>query len=317
MKQKFVILMLGGARRVSMARQLKEAGLRSGYDVEIISYELISDVPIAKTAKVIVGLKWSDPDVVEDIVRISLENEVRAILPFVDGAIEIASKCKDRLPDVFVPVSDFDTASKMFDKVEAAAEFKKAQLPIPATYSVLNAETPAIAKPRHGSASRGIKIFYNMDELMHLQNIHDYLIQEYIVDAEEFTLDCYVAQDGEIICVVPRKRLEVMGGEVTRTVTCRLPELEHLGRQVLESFPFRGPVTLQFLYDKVSSRYLLMEVNPRLGGGVICSIAAGAGIPDFIIQEAIGVHPRKCDDWKTGVLMARYWEEMIFNTEEK
>lgn len=285
--------------------------------MEIISYELMSEVPIAKVGEVIVGLKWSDPDVISDIVRISEEKNVRAILPFVDGAIEIASRCKEELPGVFIPVSDFNTASKMFDKVEAAAEFKKARLPIPTTYTVLNAETPAIAKPRHGSASRGIRIFNNMEELMHIQNIHDYLIQEYIIDAEEYTLDCYVAQDGEIICIVPRKRLEVMGGEVTRTVTCHIPELEELGHRVLESFDFRGPVTLQFLYDKTNRRYLLMEINPRLGGGVICSMAAGAPIADYIIREAIGKQLKVNNGWHPGTLMSRYWEEMIFNSGNK
>lgn len=311
--EKFAILMLGGARRVSLAKMLIESGKSRGMDVEIISYELTAEVPIAKVAKVITGLKWSDKDVVDDLVRISIENEVRVILPFVDGAIEIASKCKEQLPDVFVPVSDYETSRKMFDKVEAAAEFKKAGLPIPATYSVLNAEIPAIAKPRHGSASRGIKIYYNMEELMHLDNIHGYLIQEYIVDAKEYTVDCYVARDGSVICAVPRERLEVMGGEVTRTATCRNADLESLARQVLDSFTFRGPVTLQFLRDKSDGRFLLMEVNPRLGGGVICSVAAGADIPGFIIQEALGIKPAKCEDWKAGILMARYWEEVIFN----
>lgn len=314
-KGKFTVLMLGGARRVSLARKLKECGRELGYEVEIISYELFAEVPIAAVGTVITGLRWNDPDVVDDLVRICRENEVRLILPFVDGAIEIASRCKEKMPDVFVPVSDFDTCSRMFDKVEAAKAFKQANLPIPATYSIINAELPAIAKPRKGSASRGIRIFTNMDELMHLDNIKDYLIQEYIVDAKEYTLDCYVSQEGEILCAVPRQRIEVMGGEATRTETVHISELEELGRHTLQSFPFRGPVTLQYLYDPASERYLLMEINPRLGGGVLCSIAAGADICRFILSEALGEKPHPCTAWKEGTLMARYWEEVIFHND--
>lgn len=311
--KKFTVLMLGGARRVSLARRLKDCGRELGYDVDIISYELFAEVPIASVGKVVTGLRWSDAGIVDDLVRISRENEVRLILPFVDGAIEIASRCKERMPDVFVPVSDFTTCSRMFDKVEAAKAFKEAGLPIPSTYSIINADIPAIAKPRKGSASRGIKIFHNMDELMHLSNIKDYLLQEYIVDAKEFTLDCYVSQRGEILCAVPRVRIEVMGGEATRTETVHVPELEELGRHTLQSFPFRGPVTLQFLFDPHNSRYLLMEINPRLGGGVICSMAAGADICRFILSEALGKNPEPCTSWKEGTLMARYWEEVIFH----
>lgn len=305
-------MMLGGARRVSMAELLVKSGARLGRNIEILSYELTTQVPIAAAAEVIVGLKWTDPGVVDDIVRICKEKEVDIILPFVDGAIEIASRCSAMLPDVFVPVSDADVAAMMFDKVEAAKAFKDADIPIPTTYSALTASIPAIAKPRHGSASRGIKVFHNIEDLMHLHNIGDYLVQEYIAHREEYTVDCYVDMQGEVLCTVPRIRLEVMGGEVTRTRTCRIPVLEEMSRRVIDAFRLRGPVTLQFLRDLERDRFLLMEVNPRLGGGVICSIYAGAPFTDYILQEASGARPAPCNDWTDGTLMARYWKEVIF-----
>lgn len=311
-KEKLVVLMLGGARRVSMAELLKRSGERLGYQIEIVSYELDERVPIALVGKVVVGLRWSDPDVVADIERLVKEYDVRLILPFVDGAIEIASILKDRLPDVYVPVSNFEVTSAMFDKVEAAKKFKAAGIPIPVTYSVISAEMPAIAKPRKGSASRGIKIFYNIEDLMHLENLSDYLIQEYVEHNEEYTIDCYVSHEGVPLVCVPRKRIEIMGGEVTRTETCRNEILHELSRNVLRMFDLRGPVTLQFLHDLDRNRYLLMEINPRLGGGVICSIYAGAPIPDYILQETLGIPVKPCSDWADHTLMARYQKEAIF-----
>lgn len=305
-------MMLGGARRVSMAQLLKESGQRMGLEVSIISYELMEQVPISLEAKVIVGLRWSDPKVVADIVRVARQHEVSVILPFVDGAIEIASKCRPHLPEVFIPVSDFELCRRMFDKTEAAKAFEEKQIPIPQTYGVVNAEMPAIAKPRHGSASRGIKIFHNIDDLMQLTDIHDYLIQEYIEDKEEYTVDCYVDRQGETLTVVPRCRLEVMGGEVTRTITCRNAELDRMSRHILKAFDFRGPVTLQFLHDLSSDRYLLMEINPRLGGGVVCSIYAGAPFCDYILGESLGEKQKPCTNWSYNTLMARYQKEAIF-----
>ncbi len=311
-KNKITVLMLGGARRVSMAELLKRSGERIGREVEIVSYELLEQVPIALMGKVIVGLRWSDPKVVKDIVRVCHEYEVDIVLPFVDGAIEIAAACREHLPGVFIPVTDFETAKVMFDKVEAAKAFKEAGLPIARTYSVLSAEMPAIAKPRHGSASRGIKIFHNIDDLMHLDNLSDYIVEEYIENREEYTVDCYVSMKGEILTVVPRARLEVMGGEVTRTITCRNHVLDEMSRKVIETFGLRGPVTLQYLHDLDKDRYLLMEVNPRLGGGVVCSIYAGAPITDYIIDEARGIELHPCNDWAYNTLMARYQKEAIF-----
>ena len=311
-QQQLTVLMLGGARRVSLAELLKRSGRRLGCEIKIVSYELMEQVPIAVVGKVVVGLRWNDPGVVADIEKTVREYKVNIILPFVDGAIEIASVLRDRLPDVFVPVSDFDVTSAMFDKVEAAKVFKEAGLPIPRTYSVISAEIPAIAKPRKGSASRGIKIFNNIEDLMHLENLQDYLVQEYIEHNEEYTVDCYVANDGRILTAVPRRRLEVMGGEVTRTETCRNATLDRLSRELITHFELRGPITLQFLHDLDSDRFLLMEVNPRLGGGVVCSIYAGASITDYILQEALGIPVAPCNDWADHTLMARYQKEAIF-----
>ncbi len=314
--QKLTVLLLGGARRVSFSELLKRSGERIGYQVEIVSYELTEEVPISLVGKVIKGLSWNDPEVVSDIERVVKENNVNIILPFVNGAIKIASICRDKMKDVFVPVTEFETASRLFDKAEAAKVFKEAGFPIPRTYSVISAQMPAIAKPRKGGSSRGIHIFYDIDDLMHLPNLSDYLVQEYIENGKEYTVDCYVTSEGEILVTVPRERLEVMGGESTRSRTCHNETLEELSREVIRKLNLRGPVNLQFIYDPHKDRYLLMEVNPRLGGGVICSIYAGAPIADYIIDESLGVEVKPCNDWVSGTLMARYFKEAIFYEQE-
>lgn len=310
---KTTILMLGGSRRVSLADLLKESGRKFDTDVEIVAYELNLEVPIALAGKVVRGLKWDDPDVIDDIARVIDEYQVNIILPFVNGAVEVASLCKERFPDVFVPVSDFKLTSRLYDKVEAARTFKDAGFPIPRTYSVINNDMPAIVKPRKGGSSRGIQIFRDVEDLMHLENLDSYIIQEYIEHNREYTVDCYVDASGRILTTVPRERLEVLGGEVNRTRTCRIEPIIELSRRVIEKCGLTGPVTLQFLHDLDRDRYLLMEVNPRLGGGVICSIYAGAPITDYILGEALGKELTPCDDWNDDVLMARYLEEAIFH----
>ncbi|MDE5870062.1 MAG: ATP-grasp domain-containing protein [Muribaculaceae bacterium] len=309
---KTTILMLGGSRRVSLADLFKESGRRLGIDVEIVSYELTRHVPIALAGKVLEGLKWTDPDVVNDIARVVREYNVDIILPFVNGAVEVASKCKEKIPGVFVPVSDFSLTSRIFDKVEAAKVFKDNGFPIPRTYSIINNEMPAIVKPRKGGSSRGIRIFYDVEDLMHLENLDSYIIQEYIENAHEYTVDCYVDHNGEILVTVPRERIEIMGGEVNRTKTCRIERIIEMSREVINKLKLTGCVTLQFLHDPQNDRYLLMELNPRLGGGVICSIYAGAPITDYILSEAMGKALVPCNDWKDNVLMARYMKEAIF-----
>lgn len=75
---------------------------------------------------------------------------------------------------------------------------------------------------------------------------------------------------------------------------------------------FRGPITIQFIRNKQTGDAYVMEINPRLGGGVIAAIAAGGNMPAFLLDECEGKSPVAVDDWKENTLMTRYFKEVIF-----
>ncbi|MEG0560583.1 MAG: ATP-grasp domain-containing protein [Muribaculaceae bacterium] len=313
MSSDITILMLGGAKRVAIAEQLIRAGKDMKKNVRIYSHELSPFEPIASVGKIIVGGKYSDLGSVEDICDIIKTYKVDIVLPFIDPAIEIAAECKLKFPNLCIPVSSIDVIRAMFDKVQAARWFEKHNIAIPQTYTPQNIKFPAIFKPRTGSASHGIIIATNKAKFDEIEDIDNYLIQEYISNREEYTVDCYVGMsDNEIKCTVPRIRLATAGGEVIRTQTCRIPQLISLSENVLKALDLRGAITLQFIYDKDTSKFLLMEINPRLGGGVICSIMAGADIAKMIIQESLNEEVAPCRVWRDGALMARYFKEVMF-----
>lgn len=306
------ILFLGGAKRVSMARMFIEAGQRLGHEVNIISYELEDDVPIACVGRVVKGLKWSDSGLMDDLEELVKRERITVMVAFVDAAVEVAARFCATHSDVWSPVSDEKLCAVMFDKTLSAQLFEALNLPVPATMSIGDGCFPKIAKPRLGSASKGIKVIMEAaDETGVAAHSDDYLIQEYIAKSEEYTVDCYVSRHGEIVCAVPRRRLEVAGGEVTRSVTVDIPELNSLSLSVLERTGLRGAVTLQFLHDVTGDRWLLMEINPRLGGGAVCAVHAGANLPEYIIRESLGlaIEPPV---WDSGVEITRYMQEVVF-----
>ncbi|MCH5215866.1 MAG: ATP-grasp domain-containing protein [Muribaculaceae bacterium] len=307
------ILMLGGAKRVSLAQKLIDAGKVRGIDVSIFSHELEREVPIASVGKVIPGGKYSNDGILNEMRDIIKSFHIDVVLPFVDNSIEVARVCAERY-GVFSPTSSVGVASQLFDKVKSAVLFAENNIPIPQTYqSVDTVQFPAIYKPRCGSASKGIKVVNTQHEAEQISNPEEYLIQEYITDREEYTLDCYISMiDGEIKCIVPRLRIATVGGEVIKTRTCRVPVLISLGATVIKSLGLQGCVTLQFLYDRQNKEYKLMEINPRLGGGVVCSVNAGANIADMIVCEATGIAAQKNNVWRDGALMTRYMQEVMF-----
>ena len=106
MRQVVNILMLGGAKRVSMARMLKDAGSRMGLDVVLFSYELTPEVPVAVEASVITGLKWTDPDLMDDLHNVVSENRIDILLPFVDPAVEVAARFCESTDSCWTPMHD-------------------------------------------------------------------------------------------------------------------------------------------------------------------------------------------------------------------
>lgn len=308
------ILMLGGAKRVSMGQKLIEAGQRMGCDVKLVSYELERRVPISLIADIVIGRRWADKDILEHLHETVVKHDISILIPFVDGAVSVAAEYRDTYGGVWTPVGDRHVAELMFDKVRADKEFRAAHIPVPQAYVRGRPTFPLIAKPRFGSASKGIQIITGPRQFKNIvSNDELYIIQEYIANHREYTVDCFIADDGRIICAVPRIRLEVVGGEVSRTVTVHDERLEALAVTVLERLNLRGAVTLQFIEDLNDGRLMLMEINPRLGGGAVCAVHAGADIPAYILRSALGERVYTCQTWKDGTEIVRYQQEVVFH----
>ncbi len=98
------ILFLGGAKRVSFGRKLIAAAESRGIKLRIFSYELDPRVPIALIGDVIIGKKWNDEHVLEDLHKVVAEFNIDVMLPFVDGAVGIAASYISKYGDVWSPV---------------------------------------------------------------------------------------------------------------------------------------------------------------------------------------------------------------------
>lgn len=305
------ILFLGGAKRVAMANLFKKAAAERGLGCRIFSYELRADEPIASVGTVIVGRRWSDPEVVDDIRRVCRDNGIGIVIPFVDGAVEVAARVRDG--HIFVPTGRPGDAEAMFDKVRAAAIFESCDIPVPPTYRGGAVTEPLIAKPRHGSASKGLLLIDCEKDLP--ADIDNYVIQRRFDRREEISVDCYVRGDFTATAIVPRRRLEVAGGEVVRSITIDSPEAVVLARTALSKLELLGAVTIQLIRDLDSGALYIMEINPRLGGGAVCAVHAGADIPGMIIDEARGIVPTGAD-YRPGTEIARYMQEVVFYNQE-
>ena len=168
---------------------------------------------------------------------------------------------------------------------------------------------PYILKPWDGHASRAIHIANNKRELeFYCKHIPHCMIQT-LVTGEEFTVDVLVDFDMNVRCIVPRKRIQVRGGEVSKGLTVKHQEIIRQSKCLVNQLGAGpGVITLQCFLTK-ENEIKFIEINPRFGGGILLSIEAGANFPKWIIQLLMKKSPRiEIDAWQENLTMLRYDE---------
>jgi carbamoyl-phosphate synthase large subunit len=171
---------------------------------------------------------------------------------------------------------------------------------------------PYFLKPREGSASKGGFIVHTREDLKSLAGRSpDVIIQEFVPGVEH-TLDVYTGLDGCPRCVVPRERIEVRGGEVTKSRTVKDLRIMEVGRRVAEALQgCVGIVTIQLIVTP-QGRIRVIEINPRFGGGAPLSIEAGADSPRWLLEEWLGRRPEiRFDGFRDHLLMLRYHQSFF------
>ncbi len=142
-------------------------------------------------------------------------------------------------------------------------------------------------KPRAGRGARGCRTIAKAELVREQAFLSDDLIVMAFMPGTEWTVDAYVSQAGELIYAVPRERIGLAGGISIKGKTVRHPVLESLTKTVAEALQCRGPVCIQWRADNEGTPRLI-EINPRLSGGLPITVAAGVNPISLIMAEAAG-----------------------------
>lgn len=261
--------------------------------------------------------RCDDSSFVDRMLDICESNDIRLIIPTIDPELPVYAGDRARFEAVgtSVAVSGPRTVEIGADKVRTHEWFRSAGIPTVEQAplgDVLGAghgwSFPLFIKPRFGSAGKGVRLLSTADELAMVEDPEDKLVQT-VAPGVEYTIDVLVDRQGIPRCAVPRRRLEVRAGEVSKGVTVRQPEIVELAVEMAASLPdAMGPLTMQVFHDGSTGELNAIEMNPRFGGGFPLAWEAGARFPQWLIEEYMGLaEPRDHHtDWKDGVVMLRY-----------
>ncbi len=176
---------------------------------------------------------------------------------------------------------------------------------------------PCFLKPWDGHAGKGSTVVCDRKELLYFAKRTPNAMCQELVNGTEYTCDVYVDFEMRVRCVVPRRRLEVRSGEVSKARTVKhVPIMQEAARLVELLGAGPGVITLQ-LFETPQSEIKFIEINPRFGGGAPLSIRAGADFPKWILHELTGKPPHiDFDAFQDGLIMLRYDAEVWLTDSE-
>lgn len=286
--------------------------------------------------------RCNDPAFVPTMIELCTEQQIDLIVPTIDPELPVYAAARDQFAAVgtAVAVSSSDAVAIASDKVHTHDWLVGAGLPtVPqGTVKEVWADPeawafPLVVKPRFGSASMGVVV---IDDLAGLDRAtaawpklsgpgadpeRDLVVQQ-MAPGVEYTVDTLVPLNGSSatnsVATVPRRRIEVRAGEVSKGVSVRSPVLIEMAEKVCAALPgAAGPLNIQMFHDAKSGRVSVIEINARFGGGYPLSFAAGADFPRALLEEVHNLPATaSLHDWRDGLVMLRYDSAVFVDSAE-
>lgn len=314
------ILFTSGGRRVALIRAFRQAMSRLGLEGKLVCAELRE---LAAANYVVDAFepvpRVSEPGYVERLLKICRQHAIRLVVPLIDTELHLLSPHRAAFAARGIELLVCDTATNeiCLDKRNTGEYFTRLGLKTPRIYApsewanLPDSAFPLIVKPASGSCSIGLHRVQNREELAFFTRYVPGAIVQECIRGREYTVDVF-AWDGEVLCVVPRERIETRAGEISKGRTARNPTIIDAATQAVAGLPgARGCITVQCFLTESGAEPIFIEINPRFGGGIPLTIESGAHYPEWILrllsQDVQAAQRAQWKDgWTDGMVMLRY-----------
>lgn len=313
------ILISSAGRRVSLVKAFKKEIKSKGESLKVF----VSDAKPSLSAAAHVAddffetLLLNDECYIEDLLDKCLKNNISIIIPTIDTELILLSKNRKHFLEhnINIIVSDEYFIEMAESKVKTAIFLEQHNLASPKIYKKNNYKLPMFVKPINGSSGVDNFIVKNENEVLDYFFKNDLLYFFEYLDHElhdEYTCDLYYSKDGKLKCTIPRKRIEIRAGEVSKGITKKNAIKDFIETNFSEIDGARGCITLQLFMNKETLAINGIEINSRFGGGYPLSYLAGGNFPKWIIEEYIfNENIEYFTDWEEDLLMLRYDNEVL------
>lgn len=286
------------------------------------------------------------------ILRICKDEKVDLIIPVVTKELAVLASAKERFKEngVLIGVMELEKIRIANNKGLLFKLLEQIGIPTPQYYIAENVQevkiaikklsktcTGVVVKPVEGNGSRGVRIidykrsafdaffrekpdgmYISEGELLKILGEKEKLniplmVMKYLC-GREYSVDI-VAMEGKVQAAVCRVGLKVVSSNQTSSMVVDEPRVVKLCEDVVKKLRLSGNVGFDLKEDEKGNVFIL-EINPRLTGGIVTCLAAGANMPWLGIQSWLGMKVQM-PEIKYGVRMQRYWNETFFDENDE
>ena len=235
--------------------------------------------------------EFSEPTCVEKIQAICAKENIHAILPMTNKAIDFMDKNRAGFDggDLLLYLADHNRIQTSNDKRRLAEFFAQEDFASPDLIDPKKPfpRFPLIAKDPYGEGGKNcFKIEDQTEFDFYSKKLPNHIFQRF-VQGREFSIDWFSNKKGLPVVVVPRERLVARAGEVMVSRIELIPDIIESAKRLGTRLQLRGPGNFQGFLEE-SGEFLFTDVNLRFGSGVLHTIHAGANIPEMMLQELVG-----------------------------
>ena len=263
---------------------------------------------------------------IDVMVGLCKEWDVQLLFSLHDWDAPVLARAKDRLLDIgTIPIMGSpELLATCLDKYMTVRAMTKIGIRCPKTVLSMEAALaqipfPMIVKPRWGQGSIGLFKVYDRDELISAVMFAEkrarnfsavcpeidvsqpqVIIQE-CISAQEYGCDIVNDLSGGFRNAFVKRKFAMRSGETDAAESVECPAIQEASRRIAEWSCHLGCMDSDWFLPE-GGKPILIELNPRFGGGYPFSHCAGVNVPLACVNWAMG---NDNDDWhmdfRTGV----------------
>lgn len=283
-----------------------------------------------------------DPEYVERLAEIAHDEAVDVVIPGSDPEVSAIAENKAEIADrgeTNVLVSPPETVEIGRDKLRTHEFLTEQGFETPATVLARDATTlveevgfPLVVKPRYGSASKGLFVVTDADELEFAleHGSSESIVQEYLIPTawddknlsasdlerqiDEFSTEVIVDSEGDIVHSLANWR-KMEDGVPSVAKIKPYDEVRNVCEAVVEKLDVLGPVNLQARVTDAGVSFF--ELNPRFTGSTAVRCTAGFNGPDAMVRHLVRGDTLDVSDLAFENLVEIRYKDEIYLSEEQ